>query len=66
MVSPRVITLGCRLNSAESEVMKAWAIEQKLENAIIVNTCAAATHVRNDKHAKPFATYAKKILGPSL
>ena len=44
MVSPRVITLGCRLNSAESEVMKAWAIEQKLENAIIVNTCAVTTH----------------------
>jgi threonylcarbamoyladenosine tRNA methylthiotransferase MtaB len=40
MTSARVVTLGCRLNAAESEVMKTWADEQKVENAIIVNTCA--------------------------
>ena len=35
-----VITLGCRLNTYESEVMKAKAVEAGLDNAIIVNTCA--------------------------
>lgn len=40
MTSARVVTLGCRLNTAESEVMKTWADEQKMDNAIIVNTCA--------------------------
>ncbi len=40
MTSARVVTLGCRLNAAESEVMKTWADEQKMANAIIVNTCA--------------------------
>lgn len=36
----QVVTLGCRLNTAESDVMKALAKEGGLENAIIVNTCA--------------------------
>ncbi len=40
MTSTRVVTLGCRLNMAESEDMKTWASAQNLENAIIVNTCA--------------------------
>lgn len=40
LTSARVVTLGCRLNAAESEVMKTWANEQNLKNAIIVNTCA--------------------------
>ena len=35
-----VITLGCRLNSYESEVMRAHANSAGLENAVIVNTCA--------------------------
>ncbi|MEE2878899.1 MAG: tRNA (N(6)-L-threonylcarbamoyladenosine(37)-C(2))-methylthiotransferase MtaB [Pseudomonadota bacterium] len=36
----QVITLGCRLNSYESEVMKGHAEKAGLENAVIVNTCA--------------------------
>jgi threonylcarbamoyladenosine tRNA methylthiotransferase MtaB len=36
----QVITLGCRLNSYESEVMRGHAEEAGLEGAIIVNTCA--------------------------
>jgi len=40
MNATRVVTLGCRLNTAESEVMKTWAEENKLDNAIIINTCA--------------------------
>ncbi len=35
-----VITLGCRLNSYESEVMRGHAKAAGLEGAIIVNTCA--------------------------
>jgi threonylcarbamoyladenosine tRNA methylthiotransferase MtaB len=35
-----VVTFGCRLNTYESEVMRAKAQEAGLSNAIIVNTCA--------------------------
>jgi threonylcarbamoyladenosine tRNA methylthiotransferase MtaB len=36
----RVVTLGCRLNAFESEVMRAHAAAAGLEDAVIVNTCA--------------------------
>ncbi|MEM5515652.1 tRNA (N(6)-L-threonylcarbamoyladenosine(37)-C(2))-methylthiotransferase MtaB [Henriciella sp. AS95] len=36
----QVITLGCRLNSYESEVMRAHADAAGLDDAVIVNTCA--------------------------
>lgn len=36
----KVITLGCRLNTYESEVMRKNAREAGLDNAIIINTCA--------------------------
>ena len=35
-----IVTFGCRLNTYESEVMKAHAQSAGLENAIIFNTCA--------------------------
>jgi len=38
--SPRVITLGCRLNTLESEIMRSQTDNGELDNAIIVNTCA--------------------------
>ena len=45
---PQVITLGCRLNSYESEVMKGHAENAGLDSTIIVNTCAVtAEAVRN-------------------
>ncbi len=37
---PKVVSLGCRLNTYESEVMRDHAATQGLGNAIIVNTCA--------------------------
>ncbi|KPA20413.1 Threonylcarbamoyladenosine tRNA methylthiotransferase MtaB [Shimia sp. SK013] len=37
---PKFATLGCRLNSYESEAMKDMAQTAGLENAVIVNTCA--------------------------
>jgi threonylcarbamoyladenosine tRNA methylthiotransferase MtaB len=36
----RVVTLGCRLNAYESEVMRRHAAEAGLGDAVIVNTCA--------------------------
>lgn len=48
MSEPTVITLGCRLNTYESEVMKRHARDAGLENAVIINTCAVTSEaVRN-------------------
>lgn len=48
MSEPTVITLGCRLNAYESEVMKRHAREAGLEDAVIINTCAVTGEaVRN-------------------
>jgi threonylcarbamoyladenosine tRNA methylthiotransferase MtaB len=63
MSDPQVITLGCRLNTYESEVMRRHAHEAGLEDAIIVNTCAvtaeavrqAAQTVRRLRREKPKA-----------
>lgn len=38
--TPEVITLGCRLNTYESEVMRGHAESAGLSDAVIVNTCA--------------------------
>ncbi len=40
MSEAKVVTLGCRLNSFESEVMRAVAGEAGLADTVIVNTCA--------------------------
>jgi len=37
---PTVITLGCRLNAYESEVMRRHAVAAGLSDAVIINTCA--------------------------
>ena len=48
MSEPTVITLGCRLNAYESEVMKRHARDAGLGNAVIINTCAVTGEaVRN-------------------
>ena len=47
-----VITFGCRLNTYESEVMKAEAAKAGLDQAILVNTCAVtAEAVRQARQA---------------
>jgi threonylcarbamoyladenosine tRNA methylthiotransferase MtaB len=43
MSEPLVITLGCRLNAYESEVMRKHAQAAGLEDAVIINTCAVTT-----------------------
>lgn len=42
-MSARVITLGCRLNSFESEVIKNRTGEAGLDNAVVINTCAVTS-----------------------
>ena len=37
---PQVITMGCRLNTFESEVIRDHATQAGLHDAIILNTCA--------------------------
>ncbi len=50
--SAQIVTFGCRLNSYESEVMKANAEKAGLENAIIFNTCAVTNEaVRQARQA---------------
>ena len=49
---PQVITLGCRLNTYESEVMRRHALEAGLGDAVIVNTCAVTSEaVRGARQA---------------
>jgi threonylcarbamoyladenosine tRNA methylthiotransferase MtaB len=63
MSEPEVITLGCRLNAYESEVMRKHAQDAGLDDAIIVNTCAvtseavrqAAQTIRRLRRDKPHA-----------
>jgi len=40
MSAPRFTTLGCRLNTYETEAMKELAAEAGLTDAVVVNTCA--------------------------
>ena len=40
MSSPQIVTLGCRLNTLESEVMRSQATRAGVEDTIIINTCA--------------------------
>src|SRR6185503_21334849 len=59
----RVVTLGCRLNAFESEVMRGHAERAGLDDAVIVNTCAvtaeavrqAAQTIRKLKRKNPGA-----------
>jgi len=49
---PKVITLGCRLNAYESDVMAGHARDAGVENAIFVNTCAVTNEaVRQSRQA---------------
>ena len=61
MSGPEVITLGCRLNAAESEAMRALAGRQ--DDLIIVNSCAVTNEavrqtrqaIRKAKRSRPEA-----------
>ena len=40
MSGPEIITFGCRLNSFESEIMRAHAQVAGLDDLVLVHTCA--------------------------
>ena len=47
-----IITLGCRLNAYESDVMRCHAKDSGLENTVIINTCAVTNEaVRGSRYA---------------
>ncbi len=64
MSEPLIITLGCRLNAYETEVMRRHTSEAGLDNCVIVNTCAvtgeavrqAAQAIRKLRRERPDAT----------
>jgi threonylcarbamoyladenosine tRNA methylthiotransferase MtaB len=61
MSGPEIITLGCRLNAAESEAMRALAAGE--DDLVIVNSCAVTNEavrqtrqaIRKAKRARPEA-----------
>jgi len=63
-MSVEVVTFGCRLNITESETIRRHAEAAKLENTIIVNSCAvtgeavrqARQQIRRMKRERPDAT----------
>ena len=63
MAEAQIITLGCRLNSFESEVMRRHAAEAGLDDVVIINTCAvtgeavrqAAQAIRRARRDRPSA-----------
>ena len=40
MTEPRIITLGCRLNAYETEIMRGHARHAGVTDTVIINTCA--------------------------
>jgi len=40
IITPDIITLGCRLNTLESEVMRDEMTKAGIDDAVIINTCA--------------------------
>ncbi len=64
MSEPLIVTLGCRLNAYETEVMRRHTSEAGLDDCVIVNTCAvtseavrqAAQAIRKLRREHPDAT----------
>ncbi|NNE58251.1 MAG: tRNA (N(6)-L-threonylcarbamoyladenosine(37)-C(2))-methylthiotransferase MtaB [Hellea sp.] len=49
--APKIITLGCRLNAYESDVMAGHARDAGLENTVFINTCAVTNEaVRQSRY----------------
>ena len=63
MAGLEIITLGCRLNAYESEVIRREAAAAGLADAVIVNTCAVTSEaerqarqaIRRARRARPQA-----------
>jgi len=73
---PQVITLGCRLNAFESEIMRQHSRDAGLGDAVIINTCAVTGEAerqarqairrarRDNPHAKLIVTGCAAQLAP--
>ena len=48
---PKIITLGCRLNAYESDIMAGHARDNALENTVIINSCAVTNKAVSDSRA---------------
>ena len=48
---PKVITLGCRLNAYESDIMAGHASDNELGNTVIINSCAVTNKAVADSRA---------------
>ena len=63
-----IVTLGCRLNGAESDSMRAHAADAGLTNAVIINTCAvtgeAVRQARGEAHPAVQVKNADLVLAP--
>jgi threonylcarbamoyladenosine tRNA methylthiotransferase MtaB len=63
MSAPEIITFGCRLNSFESEIIRAHAKSAGLEDLVVVHTCAVTAEaerqarqaIRRARRARPHA-----------
>lgn len=76
MPSPSVITLGCRLNTLESEMIGAGMTKAGIEDAIVINTCAVTAEAerrarqtirklrRDNPHARIIVTGCAAQLAP--
>ncbi len=51
-LAPEVITLGCRLNAFESEVMRDHAKAAGLSNTVIFNTCAVTSEAEREARSQ--------------
>ena len=51
ITKPKVITLGCRLNAYESDVMAGHARDNELNNTVIINSCAVTNKAVSDSRA---------------
>ena len=50
MTTPKLSTLGCRLNAYETEAIRELATSSGLNDAVIINTCAVTSEaVRKSK-----------------
>ena len=61
----KVINLGCRLNFFESEVIGNLLDKHKLENKIVINTCAVTNQALQksiQETKKAYKTFIKKVL----
>ena len=63
MSGPEIVTFGCRLNSFETEAMRAGASDPSLGNAVVFNSCAVTAEavrqvrqaIRRTRRQKPDA-----------